>query len=129
MTYLFINIYLINNRMLQILQIYHAGSRVDGPPQVAVAPSFLIILLQKSRYYIRECLAKNVFWYIKTGCLEKILKSGYYDNFVPLCLFSGDSVTQADSIFIFGPLRGVSPDYCQPIYIITSKMDRDRGSI
>ena len=27
--YLFINIYLINNRMLQILQIYHAGSRVD----------------------------------------------------------------------------------------------------
>ena len=34
--------------MLQILQTYHAGSRVDGPPQVTVAPSFLIILLQKS---------------------------------------------------------------------------------
>merc|ERR1712026_158038 len=46
--YLFINIYLINNRMLQILQIYHAGSRVDGPSQVTVASSFLIILLQKS---------------------------------------------------------------------------------
>ena len=28
--YLFINIYLINNRLLQILQIYHAGSRVRG---------------------------------------------------------------------------------------------------
>ena len=36
---------LINNRMLQILQRYHAESRVDGPPQVTVAPSFLIILL------------------------------------------------------------------------------------
>ena len=34
--------------MLQILQIYHAGSRVDGPSQVTVASSFLIILLQKS---------------------------------------------------------------------------------
>ena len=34
--------------MLQILKRYHAGSRVDGPPQVTVAPSFLIILLQKS---------------------------------------------------------------------------------
>ena len=41
--YLFINIYLINNRMLQILQRYHAGSQVDGPPQVTVASSFLII--------------------------------------------------------------------------------------
>ena len=29
-SYLFIYIYLINNRMLQILQKYHAGSRVDG---------------------------------------------------------------------------------------------------
>ena len=45
---LFINIYLINNRMPQILQRYHVGSRVDGPPQVTVASSFLIILLQKS---------------------------------------------------------------------------------
>ena len=34
--------------MLQILQTYHARSRVDGPPQVTVAPSFLIILCQKS---------------------------------------------------------------------------------
>ena len=34
--------------MLQILQIYHAGSRVDGPPQVTVASSFLIILIKKS---------------------------------------------------------------------------------
>ena len=40
--YLFINIYLINNRMLQILQRYHAESWVDGPPQVTVASSFLI---------------------------------------------------------------------------------------
>ena len=41
--FLFINIYLINNRMLQILQRYHAGSRVDGPPQVTVAPSFFFV--------------------------------------------------------------------------------------
>ena len=34
--YLFINIYLINKRMLQILQRYHVGSRVDGPPQVTL---------------------------------------------------------------------------------------------
>ena len=43
--------------MQQILQTYHAGSQVDGPPQVTVAPSFLIILLHEVRE--STCLLKS----------------------------------------------------------------------
>ena len=39
---------LINNRILQILQRYHAGSRVDGPPQVTVVCLLVCQLLSHS---------------------------------------------------------------------------------
>ena len=47
--YSFIYLHLLNQKQNATnITRYHAGSRVDGPPQVTVAPSFLIILLQKS---------------------------------------------------------------------------------
>ena len=46
MAFLFIYIYLINNRMLQILQRYHAGSRVDD--KLKILPFFLDVTFKFS---------------------------------------------------------------------------------